>query len=70
MKTNLGMIDRVARVIIGVILIVAPFVSGMALFENGVATAVSVIAGVVMLATSAMKFCPIYGILGWRTGRD
>lgn len=70
MKTNVGMIDRVARAIIGVILIAAPFLSGMALFENTVATVIAVIAGIVMLATSAMKFCPIYGVLGWRTGRD
>ena len=64
------MVELVARVVIGVILIVAPFVSSMARFEYGFATVVSVIAGVLLLATSAMKFCPIYGILGWRTGRD
>lgn len=70
MKTNLGMFDRAARLIIGVVLIVAPFVSGAALFESTAATVIAVIAGIVLLATSAMKFCPIYGVFGWRTGRD
>jgi hypothetical protein len=55
------------RIILGIVLLLAPFVSGMGLFESGLATAISVIAGIVMLATSAMKFCPIYRLFGIRT---
>ena len=67
MITNLGTIDRVVRIILGIVLLAAPFVSGMAIFESSTATIISVIAGVIMLATSAMRFCPIYRIFGIRT---
>jgi hypothetical protein len=67
MTVNVGRLDRVFRAILGVVLLVLPFVSGMAIFETGIATAVSVIVGVVMLATSSMRFCPLYRILGIQT---
>jgi hypothetical protein len=49
------------------VLLACPFVSGAALFESSTATAISVIVGLVMLATSAMKFCPVYRHLGVQT---
>jgi hypothetical protein len=52
---------------LGVILLVAPFISGMAIFEGSVATIISVLAGLVMLATASMRFCPLYRIFGIRT---
>jgi len=67
MTANIGTIDRMARLALGILLLVLPFVSGMALFASGVATAVSVIVGLVLVGTSAMKFCPMYRILGIRT---
>lgn len=67
MTANLGAIDRVFRLVVGVLLLAAPFFSGMALFESGIVTALSVIVGIVMVATSAMRFCPLYRIFGIRT---
>lgn len=67
MTTNLGTTDRIFRFVLGIVLLAAPFVSGMALFTNGTATIISVIAGVVMLGTSAVRFCPLYRIFGIRT---
>ena len=67
MTVNVGMIDRVIRLVLGVVLLAAPFVSGMALFENTTATVVAVIAGIIMLATAAIRFCPLYRIFGLRT---
>jgi hypothetical protein len=67
MTTNIGSADRIFRLILGVILLVAPFVSGLATFESSTATLVSVMIGVVMIATSTMKFCPLYPIFGIRT---
>ena len=67
MTVNLGAIDRAIRIILGLVLLAAPFVSGLAIFASSRATTVAMIAGVVMLATSAMRFCPIYRILGIRT---
>jgi hypothetical protein len=67
MTTNLGTIDRVFRLLLGIILLAAPFVSGLTMFTSSTATIISVIAGLVMVGTSAMKFCPLYRIFGIRT---
>lgn len=67
MTPNVGTIDRIARLIMGVLLVVAPFATGLALFSSTIATVVAVAAGVVLIATSAFKFCPLYRIFGIRT---
>ena len=67
MTSNVGKIDRALRIVLGIVLLACPFVSGAALFESSTATAIFVIVGLVMLATSAMKFCPIYRLLGVQT---
>ena len=67
MTTNVGTIDRVFRLLFGIILLAAPFVSGLSVFASSTATMISVIAGVVMIGTSALKFCPLYRIFGIRT---
>ncbi|MEP3440111.1 MAG: DUF2892 domain-containing protein [Sulfitobacter sp.] len=67
MTVNLGSLDRRIRVVLGALLLVLPFISGMAIFESGAITAVSVIAGLVLIGTSAMKFCPLYRVFGIRT---
>lgn len=67
MTANVGKIDRLFRAILGVVLIVLPFLSGMTVFQNSVMTVLAVIVGIVMLVTAAMRFCPIYRIFGLRT---
>lgn len=67
MTANIGTIDRLFRLILGIVLLAAPFVSGMALFNGTAATVISVILGLVMVGTSAMKFCPLYRLIGVRT---
>lgn len=67
MTANLGNIDRALRVFLGLILLALPFVSGLAIFGSGIATALSVIAGIMLLATSAIRFCPLYRLFGVRT---
>ena len=67
MTPNLGTLDRSFRLVLGVVLLAAPFVSGLALLENTAASVVSVIAGLVMVATSTMKFCHLYRLFGIRT---
>jgi len=67
MTANIGTIDRSIRMILGVLLMAAPFISGFGIFESGLATAIAVVVGIVLLATSAMKFCPLYRIFGIRT---
>lgn len=67
MTANVGNIDRIFRLVLGLVLLVAPFVSGLAILESNAATIISVVAGLVMVGTSAMKFCPLYRIFGIRT---
>ena len=67
MTTNVGTFDRVARFALGVLLVLAPFVGNLALFQSTVATVLSLIVGAVMIGTAAMRFCPLYRVLGIRT---
>jgi uncharacterized membrane protein len=67
MTANIGTIDRVIRIIFGIFLLVVPFVTGWAIFASSTATIIAVLAGAVMLATSSMRFCPLYRIIGVRT---
>lgn len=56
MKTNMGFYDRIIRAVVGAVLLALYFTSmvagNLALILAGV--------GVVMLATSALAFCPAY----------
>lgn len=58
MKANIGSIDRIARALIGVLLI--------ALAALGTIGAWGWI-GIVPLATAAFSFCPLYTVLGINT---
>lgn len=67
MTTNMGSADRLIRLMVGLVLIAASLLSGMALFEVTWIKYAAVVVGIVMLVTSAMRFCPLYTILGIRT---
>lgn len=67
MTANIGTIDRVLRVLIGIVLLalaIGGFVPALAV---GVPKWIAAAAGVVMLATAGMRFCPLYRIFGFRT---
>lgn len=55
MKANVGGIDRIIRIVVGVALIV------WVLFANGPVWAWL---GVIPLVTALVNFCPIYNLLG------
>ncbi|MDB5651282.1 MAG: hypothetical protein JWL62_2802 [Hyphomicrobiales bacterium] len=66
---NMGTIDRTLRIVLGAVLIIAPFVSFAAdvfVGWGGWKYAVSS-AGLVMIVTAAFRFCPAYTLLGIRT---
>lgn len=67
MTANVGTIDRLARLVLGILLIAAPFLTKIALFQSTPGTLIAVVVGVVLVATSAMRFCPLYRIFGIRT---
>ncbi len=68
MTLNMGSIDRIIRGIIGVVLLLLPFVSafgaGSALLTWG-----SVVVGAILALTAVFGFCPLYRILGINTCR-
>jgi uncharacterized membrane protein len=70
MMANVGTLDRLVRAVAGAILLALPFVSAQP--ENGgmaygVYGWVMIAAGVVMLVTAALRFCPLYMLFGLRT---
>lgn len=63
MKANVGTIDRVIRGVAGVALLALGILGGLASPWNYVAMG----AGVVLIGTSLISFCPLYPILGINT---
>ena len=70
MTPNVGTIDRALRALAGLVLILLPLVSNMALFTSGPATWISIAVGLVLLATAGLRFCPAYTLLGVKTCKD
>jgi lysylphosphatidylglycerol synthetase-like protein (DUF2156 family) len=68
MPCNIGIADRVVRVVIGLALTVLPLLTGFAAGSSWLWWAALVV-GLVMLATAGMRFCPLYSLLGIRTCR-
>jgi hypothetical protein len=69
MTANVGTIDRVLRAALGLVLLGLAFFSGLPLFESALVKYGAALIGVVMLATAAMRVCPLYSILGIKTCR-
>lgn len=69
MKTNVGTIDRILRAAIGIVLLYLAFASGQPLFEGPLFKYGAALVGIVMLATSLLRVCPLYSMLGLRTCR-
>ena len=70
MTINVGVIDRILRAALGVVLLYLAFISGLSLFAAPLFEFGAAVIGVVMLATSILKMCPIYSILGLKTCKD
>jgi len=70
MSVNVGTLDRVLRFVVGLVLVIAPFTTNMALLQGTTAATISVIIGAVLVLTAAFRVCPIYSLLGMRTCRS
>jgi len=64
---NLGTLDRTIRLVLGAALGLAPFVTPLSLWTAGWTVWVSVILGIILVATAVVSFCPIYAVLGLST---
>ena len=58
MKSNVGGIDRIARIVVGLVLIGLAATGTVGLWGW---------LGLVFLATGAIGWCPPYAIFGWNT---
>lgn len=58
MKANIGNLDRALRIVAGLTLIALAFAGTIGLWGY---------IGIVPLATGALRYCPAYGLFGWRT---
>ncbi len=63
MKNNVGSIDRGVRIVVGLLLV------GAGVLLSGILQILAVIVGVVLILTSFVGYCPIYGVLGMSTAK-
>jgi len=66
MTPNVGNIDRIARAVVGVVLLALALFGGL----TGVGFWLALVVGVAMLGTATMKVCPAYTVLGFKTCKD
>ncbi len=62
MKSNESNIDRIIRAVAGVVLLYLGFV-----MLGGVTAIVADVVGIVLLATAAIGFCPLYAMFKFST---
>lgn len=67
MSINVGSADRFIRIVLGLILVLLPYVTNLALWSNPVASIGLPIVGVVLVVTALFRFCPLYRLIGVRT---
>lgn len=66
---NIGQRDRTFRIVVGMILIVAPFFSGLAIFDNQVLRIIVSVIGAILLFSGLIRFCLVNMVLGMLTRR-
>ena len=63
MKTNESNVDRIIRAVVGIVLLYVGFGGVL----SGVGAIVADVVGVVLLATAAIGFCPLYRMFNLST---
>lgn len=66
MKINIGTPERRIRLILGIILLILPFLAKL----TGLWLWLSLIVGVVLIVTGLLCFCPAWSIFGIDTRRN
>lgn len=70
MIANVGNLDRVVRLVLGVALIAVALLSGWVVFDGVALKYGTIVLGIVMLATATIRFCPLYTVLRVKTCRN
>lgn len=66
-NSNVGGIDRVFRLVAGMIFLALALIPGLQVFGTGALAWAGGIIGLVLLATGALRLCPLYSMLGINT---
>ena len=69
MVANIGTLDRLARLVLGGVLIALPFLTDLPAWDLPLARFGVPLAGVVLVLTAAFRFCLLYRLLGLSTYR-
>ena len=69
MTANVGSIDRILRLVIGLALVILPLIQVPAIWGNGLIMVIAMVVGLVLVLTALMRFCPLYRLLGMNTCR-
>ncbi|GGX66010.1 hypothetical protein GCM10007385_39010 [Tateyamaria omphalii] len=67
MTTNLGPADRVLRALVGLLLFMAPLANMPSIWASSAAAYAAMGVGLVLIATSFFRFCPVYRVFGIST---
>lgn len=67
MRANIGSVDRIARIVLGLALVVLPFIPALSLAAIPALQWGAVVVGAVLIVTAAMRFCPLYTLFGLST---
>lgn len=68
MTCNIGTADRTIRLVLGAVLVLLALATGFAAATPWLWW-VTLVAGIVMIGTAGLRFCPLYTLLGVRTCR-
>ncbi|MGI9406505.1 MAG: YgaP family membrane protein [Hyphomicrobiaceae bacterium] len=68
-ESNVGSADRIIRIVIGALLIAAPYFTDFAFWSSPLARYAIPLVGLVLIFTALVRFCPLYRIVGVRTCR-
>lgn len=66
---NVGNIDRMIRLVVGAVLIAAPYFYASTIWDNPVFRLGLPIIGVVLILTALVRFCPLYKVIGANTNK-
>lgn len=56
MKPNMGQTDRIIRLVVGIVLLLSGLFAGV----TGVLQVILILLGAILLATAAIRVCPLY----------
>ncbi|MEO0751595.1 MAG: DUF2892 domain-containing protein [Pseudomonadota bacterium] len=67
MTANLGNLDRLLRAIVGLAMMIAPWLNMPAIWSNALFAYGSMAVGLVLFLTAIFRFCPLYRLVGLST---